>query len=325
VLPCPGVPPAATGRAGTADPGVGATPGFATREGGADPAGATPGLATGGGGAFADVAAGAVAPLGGRVAGVVAAETEAAGAGRTAAGCVAAAGRDGFDFAAAVFTFSVQQRPPAPLSQEMLPHKLGMRIIDRARMRLLLGAANFRQVLDQNLCFDLEFPGQLIYSDLIRICHQPLSLQSFTRILLLVRFLLSPRFFSASNRMTSRFFARSSLVSAVPGESKGSAPRASVSSADSGASPASGRSEDSSSSPTRVFQTLRPPQEHLLHFDRSLRAASTLQPAPPAGRCLRFQHFEICGYGLVNLFNHLLADTRNSPPAVPGHIRELLD
>jgi hypothetical protein len=82
-----------------------ATPGFATRAGGADPAGATPGFATGGG-AFADVAAGAVALLAGRGAGVVTAGAEAAGAGRAATGCVAAAGRGGFDFAAAVFTFS---------------------------------------------------------------------------------------------------------------------------------------------------------------------------------------------------------------------------
>jgi hypothetical protein len=88
-----------------ADPGVGATPGFVTREGGADPAGAIPGFATGGG-AFADVAAGAVAPLAERVAGAVAAGTQAAGAGRAAAGVVAAAGRDGFDFAVAAFTFS---------------------------------------------------------------------------------------------------------------------------------------------------------------------------------------------------------------------------
>jgi hypothetical protein len=40
------------------------------------------------------------------VAGVGAAGTEAAGAGRAATGCVAAAGRDGFDFAVAAFTFS---------------------------------------------------------------------------------------------------------------------------------------------------------------------------------------------------------------------------
>lgn len=59
----------------------------------------------------------------------------------------------------------------------MLPHELGMGIVDRARVRLLLGDADFRQVLDQNFRFDLEFPGQLIDSDLIRICHQPLSLQ----------------------------------------------------------------------------------------------------------------------------------------------------
>src|SRR5580704_17386567 len=43
-------------------------------------------------------------------------------------------------------------------------------------MRLFLGDADFRQVLDQNFRFDLEFPGQLINSYLIRICHQPLLL-----------------------------------------------------------------------------------------------------------------------------------------------------
>ena len=63
-------------------------------------------------------------------------------------------------------------------AEEMLPHELGMGIVDRARVRLLLGNADFWQVLDQDLCLDLEFPGQLIDSDLIRICHQPLSLQS---------------------------------------------------------------------------------------------------------------------------------------------------
>jgi hypothetical protein len=62
-------------------------------------------------------------------------------------------------------------------AQEMLPHELGMGIVDRARVRLLLRDADFRQVLDQDLCLDLEFPGQLIDSDLIWICHQPLSLR----------------------------------------------------------------------------------------------------------------------------------------------------
>jgi hypothetical protein len=57
----------------------------------------------------------------------------------------------------------------------MFPHQLSVRIIDRARVRLLFCNANVGQILDQDFRFDLEFPGQLVYSDLIRICHQPLS------------------------------------------------------------------------------------------------------------------------------------------------------
>ena len=38
-------------------------------------------------------------------------------------------------------------------------------------MRLLLRDADFRQVLDQNLGFDFEFPRQLIDADLIGFSH----------------------------------------------------------------------------------------------------------------------------------------------------------
>src|ERR1700733_3279620 len=63
-------------------------------------------------------------------------------------------------------------------SREVPPHELGMRIVDRARVRFLLDHANFRQILDQDFRLDLEFPGEFVYSDLIGICHQPLSLQN---------------------------------------------------------------------------------------------------------------------------------------------------
>jgi len=54
---------------------------------------------------------------------------------------------------------------------EVLAHEFGMLDIERARVRLLLGDANLRQVLDQDFGLDLEFPGQLINSDLVRIRH----------------------------------------------------------------------------------------------------------------------------------------------------------
>jgi hypothetical protein len=53
----------------------------------------------------------------------------------------------------------------------MLSHQLGMLDINRARMRLLFGDANFREKLDQHLCFDLEFPGKLVDSNLISFSH----------------------------------------------------------------------------------------------------------------------------------------------------------
>jgi|HubBroStandDraft_4_1064222.scaffolds.fasta_scaffold00743_3 hypothetical protein len=67
-------------------------------------------------------------------------------------------------------------------TEKMFPRQLSVRIIDRARVRLLFGNANFGQILDQDFRLDLEFPGELVYSDLIRICHQPLSSQFFVHL-----------------------------------------------------------------------------------------------------------------------------------------------
>jgi hypothetical protein len=41
-------------------------------------------------------------------------------------------------------------------------------------MRLLFSHANFGQEIDQDLRLDLKFARQLVNSNLIRICHQPL-------------------------------------------------------------------------------------------------------------------------------------------------------
>jgi hypothetical protein len=41
-------------------------------------------------------------------------------------------------------------------------------------VRFLFRDAEFRQEIDQHFRFDLEFPSQLINSNLIGICHQPL-------------------------------------------------------------------------------------------------------------------------------------------------------
>ena len=78
----------------------------------------------------------------------------------------AAAGRDarfGFaaDFAASAAASCVGQL------LKMLAHQLGVLDIDRARMRLLLGDADLRQVVDQHLGLDLEFPRQFVDADLI--------------------------------------------------------------------------------------------------------------------------------------------------------------
>jgi hypothetical protein len=49
----------------------------------------------------------------------------------------------------------------------MLAHQLGVIEIERAGVRLLIRDANLRQVIDQDFRLDLEFPCQLINSNLI--------------------------------------------------------------------------------------------------------------------------------------------------------------
>jgi hypothetical protein len=56
----------------------------------------------------------------------------------------------------------------------MLSRKLRVFEIKRARVRLFFCDTDFRQELDQDFRLHLEFARQLIYSNLIRICHQPL-------------------------------------------------------------------------------------------------------------------------------------------------------
>jgi hypothetical protein len=51
----------------------------------------------------------------------------------------------------------------------MLSRQLGVLDINRTRVRLLFLDADLRQVVDQHLGLDLEFPGQLIQSDLFGI------------------------------------------------------------------------------------------------------------------------------------------------------------
>jgi hypothetical protein len=52
---------------------------------------------------------------------------------------------------------------------EVLPHELGFIEIERTRVGLFLGDADFRQKVDQDLGLDLEFAGQLVNADLIGI------------------------------------------------------------------------------------------------------------------------------------------------------------
>jgi hypothetical protein len=51
----------------------------------------------------------------------------------------------------------------------MLPHQFCVIQIERARVRLLIVYADFRQVIDQDFRLDLEFPCQLVDADLIGI------------------------------------------------------------------------------------------------------------------------------------------------------------
>lgn len=47
--------------------------------------------------------------------------------------------------------------------------------VNRTRVRLFFRDADFRQELDQDLGLDLQFACQFIDTDLIGICHSPLS------------------------------------------------------------------------------------------------------------------------------------------------------
>ena len=88
----------------------------------------------------------------------------------------AAAGRAAGRFAAVDFAcFSASAAASFAASpSKMFPRELGLVEIERARVRLLFGDADFRQEIDQHLRLNLEFPCQFVNSNLIRICHQPL-------------------------------------------------------------------------------------------------------------------------------------------------------
>ena len=49
----------------------------------------------------------------------------------------------------------------------MAAHKLGVLKIERARVCLLLGDADLRQIIDQKFGLDLEFSRQFVDSDLV--------------------------------------------------------------------------------------------------------------------------------------------------------------
>jgi len=51
---------------------------------------------------------------------------------------------------------------------KMLAHQLGVLKIERARVCLLLGNADLRQIVDQDFGLDLEFSGQFVDPDLVR-------------------------------------------------------------------------------------------------------------------------------------------------------------
>lgn len=58
---------------------------------------------------------------------------------------------------------------------EMLAHQFCVLQINRTRVRLFFGDADFRQELNQDFRLDLQLPRQFINPDLIRICHSPRS------------------------------------------------------------------------------------------------------------------------------------------------------
>jgi hypothetical protein len=59
-------------------------------------------------------------------------------------------------------------------SCEMFSRKLRMVEVERTRVRLFFRDTDFRQELDQDFRLHLEFARQLVNSNLIGICHQPL-------------------------------------------------------------------------------------------------------------------------------------------------------
>jgi hypothetical protein len=60
----------------------------------------------------------------------------------------------------------------------MFSRKLRVFEVERARMRLFFRDTDFRQELDQDFRLHFEFARQLVNSNLIGICHQPLFLQN---------------------------------------------------------------------------------------------------------------------------------------------------
>jgi hypothetical protein len=52
---------------------------------------------------------------------------------------------------------------------KVLSHEFGVVQVERARVSLLFGDADFRQVIDQDFSLDLEFSCQLVDADLIWI------------------------------------------------------------------------------------------------------------------------------------------------------------
>jgi hypothetical protein len=51
-------------------------------------------------------------------------------------------------------------------SAEMRPHFFCFVLLDRTRMRLFLGDANFDQDIKNRLALDFQFPGQIVNSNL---------------------------------------------------------------------------------------------------------------------------------------------------------------
>jgi hypothetical protein len=52
--------------------------------------------------------------------------------------------------------------------EEVLAREFGVLDINGARVGLLLGDADLREILDEDFGLDLEFPGQLVDADLVR-------------------------------------------------------------------------------------------------------------------------------------------------------------